>query len=42
MAESLKFAVVRHKLSGGEQRGTLVVGATSLTFLNKVCVTCAP
>lgn len=35
MADGHRFAVVRHKLSGGEARGTLVVGSTALTFLNK-------
>ena len=27
--------MVRHRLSGGEQRGVLVVGVTAVTFLNK-------
>lgn len=27
--------MVRHRLSGGEQRGVLVVGVTAMTFLNK-------
>ncbi len=34
MAGGFKFSVVRHRLSGGEQRGTLIVGVTALSFLN--------
>jgi hypothetical protein len=34
MAGGFKFSVVRHRLSGGEQRGTLIVGVTAMSFLN--------
>ena len=35
MESGMRFDVVRHRLSGGEQRGMLVVGSTAMTFLNK-------
>lgn len=34
IAGGFKFSCVRLRLSGGEQRGVLVVGATALSFLN--------
>ncbi len=34
IAGGFKFQVVRHRLSGGEQRGVLIVGVTALSFLN--------